>query len=297
MTSQNIQGLFFVIVVGLLLSAALIFPALQQSPNLLAMAILIYLLGVPHGAFDVLYIYDNLTAPKIKNGLLFALFYLLIMMLVVVMWLVAPISFFLGFIMISIFHFSGDPSAGTPVLTRLLYGAAIVILPAFSHQTEVMRLFAYLVDEKTAVIVAEVFHKLSFVWVTGLMVAIILRFRQEPLSGLEILSVTLLALFASPLTAFIVFFCCMHSARHVLRTVTYFDGFKKRMIVSAAIIPMLLTTVLVGIGWHIGKDVSVDTQIVQFVFVGLAALTVPHMVVIEPIRSRDWKKLSKNACP
>jgi Brp/Blh family beta-carotene 15,15'-monooxygenase len=261
------------------------------------MAILIFFFGVPHGAFDLLYICDKLKVHKLKNGLMFALFYVLAMVLVVVIWLVAPVSFFLGFIAISIFHFSGDPSPGTPAITRMLYGAAIILLPAFSHQAEVARLFAYLIDERTAILMASLFSKLSFVWLIGLATAIILRIRQELLSGLEILSVTLLALFASPITAFMIFFCCMHSARHILRTVTYFDGYPKRMILSAAIMPMFLTAVLVGVGWYFRKDVSLDTRIVQIVFVGLAALTVPHMVVIEPIRIRNWKKLGKSALP
>jgi len=89
----------------------------------------------------------------------------------------------------------------------------------------------------------------------------------------------------------------MHSARHILRTVSYFDGYPKRMILSAAIIPMLLTAVLVGISWYTRKDISVDTKIVQIVFVGLAALTVPHMAVIEPIRMRNWKRSGKSLLP
>jgi Brp/Blh family beta-carotene 15,15'-monooxygenase len=107
---------------------------------------------------------------------------------------------------------------------------------------------------------------------------------------LDIGSVILLAVAAPPLLAFTLYFCGMHSARHILRTIDYSGTFSRPLLALSALLPMIGVLVIAVVGWEFLKGKSLDERIVQVVFVGLAALTVPHMALVERVRLSGWIK-------
>ena len=100
----------------------------------------------------------------------------------------------------------------------------------------------------------------------------------------------MLAIIAPPLISFVVFFCGMHSARHILRSMEYSGRSSLPQLFTATLLPML--GVLGGsvLAWYFLDEISLDARIIQLVFVGLAALTVPHMALVEQVRLSGWKK-------
>ena len=150
--------------------------------------------------------------------------------MVVGLWLWAPLIFLAGFLFVSLVHFSGDPKAGTPFIIRLLYGGAIIVLPSLLHAEDVSRIFSLLVGVAAAVTVTSALHAIAWPWLLATLLAASYRLPADRLSAAEIAAAALLATIAPPLIAFTVFFCLMHSARHVLRTFEYFAGVSPRLL-------------------------------------------------------------------
>jgi hypothetical protein len=88
------------------------------------------------------------------------------------------------------------------------------------------------------------------------------------------------------LISFTVFFCAMHSARHILRTINYSGSSSLRLILGAISLPMLGVLLASATAWHFLDGMPINGAIIQLVFVGLAAVTVPHMALVERVRLR-----------
>ena len=80
----------------------------------------------------------------------------------------------------------------------------------------------------------------------------------------------------------------MHSARHVLRTRDYSRAGTLHQLLRIVCWPMLATVVGVAIAVACSGGKPLDLRLAQVLFVGLAALTVPHMMVVERVRLAGW---------
>ena len=49
------------------------------------------------------------------------------------------------------------------------------------------------------------------------------------------------------------------------------------------------TAAAAPVAFHLLEGAPIDARTLQVVFIGLAALTVPHMMLIEPLRLRGWR--------
>lgn len=290
MKALRIQGLAFSLGAILLATTTLALGRFDERIELIVVAALIVVLGLPHGALDTLFAHRLYGINTISGWLRFGSIYLLLSALVVGLWLLQPALFLGGFLFISAAHFSGDPSAGTPWPARTLYGGAIIILPALLHAEDMARLFALLAGAQPSSILVPWLSLMAWPWLAGLALALLQRFRVDWLTALEMGAVGALATIAPPLVAFVVFFCGMHSARHILRSMDYSGRSSLRLVLAAAFLPMLGVLAGSAVAWYFLKETSLDARIVQIVFVGLAALTVPHMVLVEQVRLSDWKK-------
>ena len=291
MTAIRRQGAIFC--AAALLTAALS-PLLAQADPAAALAVLaalILLLGVPHGALDPVFARNVPGMQRGVQGMVrwagFWLGYLVLAAGMVLLWRLAPAVFLLGFLAISAAHFSGDPAAGAPPLARMLHGGAPIVLPTLLHAGEVGRLFTLLAGADAAALVLPALHALAWPWLLGLALMAAWRARTDGLAGLELASVGMLASVAPPLPAFTVFFCGMHSPRHILRTAVY-AGSSLRAVLLGCAGPMLLTALGAMAAWWWLDGVAVEARVIQLVFVGLAALTVPHMALVERVRLRGW---------
>ena len=284
MTALRWQGLFFSAIALLVALASLPVGATVGSAMLLLLVGLIVVLGVPHGAFDPLFAQRLHALAGLRDWSLFTLAYLLPALLVLLLWQSAPGYFLGGFLLISLAHFSGDPEAGSGVFFRVLYGGLIIVLPACLHLDEVARLFGMLADPADAATLAGWLHLASWPWLVATFFVVLWTARQRWQAALEMLAVTVLAIAAPPLVAFTVFFCGMHGARHFLRSLAYAGPGAARSGLRYAVLPMVAVALLLAGALWIWRDVALEERLVRLIFIGLAALTVPHMALIERVR-------------
>jgi Brp/Blh family beta-carotene 15,15'-monooxygenase len=256
--------------------------------QLVMLSPVILVLGVPHGALDVVFAQQRDGIRSWWGWSLFTVGYLTVAAAVVLVWWLAPGTFLVAFLLISAFHFSGDPAGDAPALLRVLYGGAVIFCPLAWHAAQVSELFAFLVGVPAAQAIVEVLQRAAWPWVLAIGVAAILDRRTAWVRSLEMVSLAALLTFCPPLIGFTLFFCAMHSARHVLRTRDYTRAGTVRDLLRSACQPMLVTVagVAMAVAWSSGRPL--DLRLAQVLFVGLAALTVPHMMVVERVRLAGW---------
>ncbi len=288
MNAERRQGVVFGCVACVAASAAGALGRFPPQLELIVLASLILVLGVPHGAMDTLFAQRLYGLKTSWDWTRFTVGYLALAGLVVAAWVWAPTGFLVGFLLISVAHFSGDPAEGTPWISRILYGGAVLVLPVWHHREEMSGLFGQLVGPVAAGAVMPVLGWLAWPWALGLLVAIGERSVRDRLSAFEIAAVGILAFVAPPLPAFTLFFCGMHGARHILRAFRYSGRDSWRFLGLVALLPMIGVGLASAAAWVFLKDAPLDARVVQIVFVGLAALTVPHMVLVERVRLAGW---------
>ena len=153
------------------------------------------------------------------------------------------------------------------------------MLPATLHAVELDRLILLLTGPKTAALAVAVLQFMAWPWLLSLVLVVIYSARRDALMALEIFSVSTLTVTASLLLGFTIFFCCMHSPRHILRMYLHASMSFQRL-AHVSVQPMLAVLLMASGGWYLLPNSPVDKRALQFLFVALEALTVPHMLLV-----------------
>jgi Brp/Blh family beta-carotene 15,15'-monooxygenase len=290
MSALKIQGGIFSACALLCAATSAALPKWDPQAELILVTVLIIALGVPHGALDTVFGKERFGLTSLGAWLRFTALYLLLAATVVGLWYYAPGIFLAAFLLISIAHFSGDPEGDFPWWARIAQGGVVVFLPMLLHSEAIANLFALLIGSLASQALLTIMGYLAWPWLAVSLLAVAYLTRRSLSQCLELGSLIVLAVVAPPLIAFTLFFCGMHSARHILRTTRYAQNTSFSFLCAAALFPMLGVAGLTLVAWWFSADYPIDSRLIQIVFVGLAALTVPHMVLVEPVRARGWIK-------
>lgn len=276
--------LFSAVAVIAVLFIALRMPAPPLPVQAAVLGVLVATLGLPHGALDPL-IARRAGLWRTPVGFAgFNLGYLAVVALVVGVWLLAPAASLVGFLVVSGIHFGADWNGGRSVVMRSLTGVGLLTLPAFAHHDEVAAIYRTLAGTGGGV-VADVQSWLGPFAILAMLIGALLAVRRRPTDALEILLATTLAILAPPLVFFALYFCALHSARHLRHGFAEERG-SGRLAVLISVVYTVVPIVAVGIltavfaGQFAPGGSLAEDWIVRLVFIGLAALTVPHMLVI-----------------
>jgi beta-carotene 15,15'-dioxygenase len=278
------QSRVFCVLAACTTAASWWLPRLTPAAELALLVSLIVLVGVPHGALDPAYFSLSSQGASRRRWLVFAARYVALAAAVLVTWLMWPLAALGAFLVMSAFHFSGDPIGGASGPIRALQGSAVIVLPALWHAAETQATLAYLAGDSAAAWCLSVMRPVALPLALALGAAALMELRRGLLLvAVEASATLVMAIAAPPLVGFTIYFCAMHSARHIVRTRDR-AGMAWPQLALLASAPMLGAVGTGLVAWHLMEPVPANAPAIRVVFIGLAALTVPHMAIVERAR-------------
>lgn len=212
--------------------------------------------------------------------------YIALTIAVLALWNIAPSIALAAFLIYSALHFPDDWRADVGLWQSLPLGISVIALPALVFQSDVAVLFGFLIAEPTATLLAPLLHKTAIAAIIASALFLVVNLRNAPWVTLEYGMLVATALVIPPLIYFIIYFCALHSPRHFLLTADQLRLTPPQALRAAW--PILMATLaMTALGAFVLAvfTPAFEPATLQIVFIGLAALTVPHMLLTAVFRS------------
>jgi Brp/Blh family beta-carotene 15,15'-monooxygenase len=276
---------------------------IDQNKNIiispLICLLLILTIGISHGSLDHNKGKKLLNILKITNMYFFYLLYILIGVLIIILWLMLPTTTLILFLIVASYHFGKedtdfltDNNLSLNQLFYFLKGLLIVIAPLNFHFEKTINIFKLLLigDEKFYIFLSyiESYNIIPIIFIFSVFSSIFLfikNFRFINFSiFLDFFSILILNYYLSPLLAFTFYFCFLHSIRHSISLIFELDqsSFKNGFLIfiKKALPLTLITAIMFLVSLFILKNYYVlDNVILKIIFIGLASLTFPHILL------------------
>ncbi len=278
--------------------------ALLSNASLLAIAAIL-LIGVPHGGLD------GAVARRVgwPSGLLpWALFhiaYLLLAASVAGLWWLFPLPSLIFFLVISALHFGSSdirpispPSSRDAWLPLIAHGGLVVIAIPVFQSSAVELLFTLLIGAEDSLWLVNQIGQLLLPWVASLFAYAIYSIYQPRWrkSLLSLATLITLAYLLPPLVSFALYFCLWHSRSHMQRIWRSIAPEHRQRSAREAIAYSLLAYAAAAIYFIFQTNsasasvTAITPALLQLTFIGLAALTVPHMLLVDFIYGQQTQE-------
>ena len=260
---------------------------------------LILTIGVSHGSLDHQKGKKLFEILNIKRIFIFYLLYILIAILVIIIWINMPSASLIIFLIVASFHFGKedtqfliDENSYFNQLLFLFKGLLIILAPIFFHFNETVSIFKLLLVDN------EIFYStLAFIETNKVLLILIIlstfssiylflnKFENKKFTiFLDYFSILILNYYLSPLVAFTIYFCFLHSIRHSISLIYEIDNenftnsFK--VFTKKALPLTILTAIFCLMGLYLlNFSYDLHGSILKIIFIGLASLTFPHILL------------------
>ncbi len=273
-----------IFVAGLALVGALdhaLAPGLWGQALILAPAVAV--LGLPHGALDLPVAGSLWPLSTFADRARFLAAYLGLAAGVALFWWLAPGLALVAFLAYSALHFAGDWD-GDGHLAQAAGGVSAIGAPALAHTGEVTAIFALLAPN-AADIVAQGLAAFGVAGAILVVLCLATAARRRFSTAIEHVGIWVGALLLPPLLYFVAYFCLLHSVRHFMQTFAALPDRPRALREAGAVTAATLAGAAVAYAaLHDAASGAADAALLQTLFIGLAALTVPHMLLVERFR-------------
>ena len=248
----------------------------------------IVMIGLPHGALDGAVAMHIGLVKKLSNLIKFMLAYISLAVFVVIVWMFFPTFSLIAFLGISLLHFGyGDAKNGegiTKFAEAVAHGGLVIVGISQFHRGEVDEIFYYLIKQDTSTIWLAM--NIASIGVIAAIATCLLQTSKDikwSSTTLELLLVGVVIAIAPPLLGFSIYFCLIHSARHFSRIYRMVkQNVANTTIKTQAILFTVACWLAAVVAFVLFADFSdPGPTILRIIFIGLAALTVPHMILID----------------
>ena len=269
-----------------------------NNPNSLLSSICLFLIltiGISHGALDNLKGYKLLKFYKINNKIIFYLIYTLIAVLIAFIWSLFSSIVLTIFLIFAAYHFGKEdcsfmelkPSSINSI-KFFLKGSLIVSLPLFCKFDETLEIFRSLYIENDIFFNLLISFDNKNIFLYLVLIGFLSNFLISKNNKITLVSESfvlfMLNLSTAPLVAFTIYFCFLHSIRHSISLAHELNkrdfeaGFKDFLI---KILPLSILTAVAFIIclFVLQKYYSLNDAIIKVIFIGLASLTFPHILL------------------
>jgi len=270
---------------------------LNISPILCLLLILI--IGVSHGSLDHIKGKKLLELFNIKSNYIFYITYILTSAAVIASWILLPSMTLTLFLIIASYHFGKEDTQflinDGSYLTQMLYffkGFLIILAPLYFHFQETIEIFKLLLIDNEMFYLSLNFIETNKVIQIGIICSTLSSIFllsnnfeiKKFIIFLDYFSILILNYYLSPLLAFTIYFCFLHSIRHSISLAIELDpnsvinGFK--LFVIKALPLTILTSVFSFFALYLLNNLyNLDSAILKIIFIGLASLTFPHILL------------------
>jgi Brp/Blh family beta-carotene 15,15'-monooxygenase len=218
---------------------------------------------------------------------------------VILIWTIVPAITLIVFLAVASFHFGKEDTQflinKNSNLTSLLYffrGLLVIIMPLYFNFDETVTIFKMLLIDNE-----QFYSSLSFIEkykiieiaislsALSSIILFLIEFNFKKFAiFLDFFSIIILNYYLSPLVAFTIYFCFLHSIRHTISLSVEMDntnlknGFK--LFVKKAFPLTVLTAIFCLVGLYFLNNVyELNSAILKIIFIGLASLTFPHILL------------------
>ncbi len=270
---------------------------------------LILIIGVSHGSLDHVKGGKLIKIFKIENMTLFYISYILIAVIVITLWILAPSILLIIFLLVASYHFGKEDTqflhnynSNFMGILYFLKGSLVILAPLYFHFEETIEIFKLLLIDNE-----NFYSSLSFIEnnrlidlgiILSSISSIILFIKKFNLKNFSIFfdyfSILILNYYLSPLIAFTAYFCFLHSVRHSMTLIYELDNNNMKngllIFIKKAMPLTVLTAVICLIGIYLlNFKYEFNDSIIKVIFIGLASLTFPH-ILLEYLLDKNEKQ-------
>ena len=273
--------------------------AYNLSISPLVCLLLILIIGVSHGSLDHIKGRKLLKIFQINNIITFYTSYFLLALTVIILWVLLPTVVLIAFLIVASFHFGKEDTQflidNNSYLNQFLFflkGSLVILAPLYFNFNETVSIFKLLLIENESfyqsLSIIENNNFLIIGIVLSALSSIILFFKKFELRKFTIFfdyfSIIIINMHFSPLIAFTIYFCFLHSIRHSISLITELDKESLRngllVFIKKATPLTILTAIICLIGlYFLNNNYNFDSAILKLIFIGLASLTFPHILL------------------
>ena len=271
--------------------------------NLIICLFLILIIGISHGSLDNIKGRKLLKIFGFKSEYIFYIIYLTISSLIILLWIIFPNTVLLIFLIVACYHFGKEDTVffvNKEILFKeILYffkGSSVIIAPLFFHREETNEIFRTLnfnIFENSLFSDAFLVIILFLSFISSFFLSHKKDINFKIILMTDFLSILIINFFLSPILAFTIYFCFLHSIRHSITLIFELDkslknGFRK--FIKKAIPLTLITgfTFIVAI-YLLNNFYELNEAIYKVIFIGLASLTFPH-ILLEYLIEKNEKR-------